>query len=389
MIKRINNTKTIAAPDTPVLHICHTSFFIFSSYFMVFLNNCDYFSLDYCFFSFFLVLLLMYTVHRKEIYMKKKVLVLSLCAFMLMITGCGEVPKLANGEEVVATVDGKEVTADEIYKELKKSGGTSATVNIIDSFIANKEIEDSEDAKATAEVQLESIKEQYGDNFETALTSAGYKKESDFLDDLILEYKKTEVVKKYVAEKITDDEIKKYYDEEVFGEMTAKHILIKPETTDDMTDDEIKKAEDAAKKKANDLIKKLADGADFAKLAKENSDDEGTASDGGEFTFTKDQVVSEFWKGAHGLKDGEYTTTPVKSNYGYHIILRVSQKEKPALEDKKDDIIDTLVSKRMADDANISMKIWAEVRKKYNLEIIDTDIKSSYDSTIKNLEKAQ
>lgn len=321
--------------------------------------------------------------------MKKKVLVLSLCAFLLLVTGCGKVPKLANGEEVVAKVDGKEVTADDIYKELKKSGGTSAVVNMIDAFIANEEIEDSEDAKATAEVQLETIKEQYGESFESALTSAGYENESDFLDDLILEYKKNEVVEKYVAEKITDEEIQKYYDEQVFGEMTAKHILIQPETTDDMTEEEVEEAENAALEKANELIQKLADGADFAELAKENSDDEGTASDGGEFTFTKDQVVSEFWEGAAALKDGEYTTTPVKSTYGYHIILRVSQNEKPSLEEKEEDIIDTLVSTRLSEDTNLSMKIWAEVREKYNFEIIDSDIKSSYDTTIENLNSAE
>ena len=50
IIKRINNTKTIAAPDTPELHICHTSFLIFSRYCMFFFNICAYIRLKLLFF---------------------------------------------------------------------------------------------------------------------------------------------------------------------------------------------------------------------------------------------------------------------------------------------------------------------------------------------------
>lgn len=319
--------------------------------------------------------------------MKKKVLILCLCTSLLAVTGCGKIPKLSNGEEIVAKIDGKDITANDIYKELKKSGGTSSVVNMIDAFIADKEIADDDTAKATAEVQLKTIKDQYGDNFKSALLSAGYSNEEEFLKDLILEYKKNKVVEKYLAEKLTDDDIKKYYDEQVFGDITAKHILIKPVTTSDMTDEQKTAAENEARDKASALITRLANGEDFATLAKENSDDEGTAKDGGELTFSKDQVVSEFWTASAALKDGEYTTTPVKSTYGYHVILRVSQKEKPSLDDKKDDIIDKLVSKQLTDDTRLSMKTWVDIRKKYNLEIIDSDIKANYDNTVDNLNK--
>ena len=167
--------------------------------------------------------------------------------------------------------------------------------------------------------------------------------------------------------------------------MNVHYILIQPETTDDMTDEEKKEAENAALEEAKSVIKKLKDGEDFEELAKEHSDDKTTAPDGGLYEgFEKDEVVEEFWNAAVNLKDGKYTTEPVKSVYGYFVILRDSQDEKPALEDLEDDIIDTLVNDKLAKDENLTVKAWVEVRKNYGLDIIDSDILDDYNKTIKD-----
>ncbi|UKI28980.1 MAG: peptidyl-prolyl cis-trans isomerase [Clostridium sp.] len=81
-----------------------------------------------------------------------------------------------------------------------------------------------------------------------------------------------------------------------------------------MSDDEKKKAEEEALNKAKEVIKKLNDGADFAKLAKEYSDDSSNASKGGDLGyFNTGAMVEEFEKAAYQLKLNEYTKEPVKN----------------------------------------------------------------------------
>ena len=315
---------------------------------------------------------------------KKKIFALVLVA-TLMLTGCGKIATLKNGEEVVAKLDGKSITAEDLYDELKKQGGAITLTNMIDAFVVNKEIKTDDDAKSYADAQLSSYKksyQSYGQDFNAALTSAGYSDENEFKDELILEYKKNIVTENYVKDELTDDEIQKYYDDNIYGDIEARHILISPNTKDDMTDDEKDKAEEKAKKEAEDIIKKLDEGEDFADLAKEYSDDEGTASKGGKLTVTYGSVVDEFWDGVNELKDGEYSKEPVKSEYGYHIIYRIKQKEKPKLDDVKDDVIDKLTEEKINNDSTLQTRALVALRKKYNLEISDDELKKSYDNSI-------
>ena len=315
---------------------------------------------------------------------KKKIFALVLVA-TLMLTGCGKIATLKNGEEVVAKLDGKSITAEDLYDELKKQGGAITLTNMIDAFVVNKEIKTDDDAKSYADAQLSSYKksyQSYGQDFNAALTSAGYADENEFKDELILEYKKNIVTENYVKDELTDDEIQKYYDDNIYGDIEARHILISPNTKDDMTDDEKDKAEEKAKKEAEDIIKKLDEGEDFADLAKEYSDDEGTASKGGKLTVTYGSVVDEFWDGVNELKDGEYSKEPVKSEYGYHIIYRIKQKEKPKLDDVKDDVIDKLTEEKINNDSTLQTRALVALRKKYNLEISDDELKKSYDNSI-------
>lgn len=315
---------------------------------------------------------------------KKKIFALVLVA-TLMLTGCGKIATLKNGEEVVAKMDGKSITAEDLYDELKKQGGAVTLTNMIDAFVVNKEIKTDDDAKSYADSQLSSYKksyQSYGQDFNAALTAAGYADEDEFKDELILEYKKNVVTENYVKDELTDDEIQKYYDDNIYGDIEARHILISPNTKDDMTDDEKEEAEKKAKKEAEDIIKKLNDGEDFAELAKKYSDDEGTASKGGKLTVTYGSVVDEFWDAASKLKDGEYSKEPVKSEYGYHIIYRIKQKAKPKLDDVKDDVIDKLTQEKINNDSTLQTKALVALRKKYNLEISDDELKKSYDNSV-------
>lgn len=99
----------------------------------------------------------------------------------------------------------------------------------------------------------------------------------------------------------------------------AQHILIKP-AGNTPADDE------AARKKAEDLVKQIRAGGDFAALAKANSADPGSAARGGDLGyFEKGQMVPAFEEAAFSLAVGQISD-PVKSNYGYHIIKVVEKR---------------------------------------------------------------
>ncbi len=138
------------------------------------------------------------------------------------------------------------------------------------------------------------------------------------------------LVQKYRSEEakkldIKDTDIKKYYEEhpDWYKEDTmrtgaaeavwARHILIN--AAKDATQD----VKDAAKKKAQDLLDKLKGGADFATLAKENSED-SNAQYGGDYLFAKGVMVSEFENAAFSLNNGQLYDTLVETEYGFHII---------------------------------------------------------------------
>ena len=87
--------------------------------------------------------------------MKKKILGI-MCAMVLM-TGCSKSPKLSNGEEVVASLDGKDFTANELYDAMKGQYGTSVLIDMIDSYIAEAEITDTD----AANVYADSVISQY------------------------------------------------------------------------------------------------------------------------------------------------------------------------------------------------------------------------------------
>lgn len=319
--------------------------------------------------------------------MNKKILGI-ICA-MVVLTGCSKSPKISNGEEVVASIDGRDFTANELYDNMKNQYGTSMLINMIDSYIADTEIGESEDANIYADSYISQIKLQYeqsGMDFNEALVNAGYENEEAFKKIIVSDYKMNEVTENYLKDELTDKEIEKYYKDKISAEINVKHILIIPDVAEGVSDQAKTEAEDAAYEKAKELIKKLDEGADFDTLAKENSDDTATASNGGVINnVTKEGYVTEFYNAAYALEDGKYTATPVKSQYGYHIIYRVSMNEKKSLDELRDSIKDTLVQEKLSNNTNLQVITWDKIRSKYNLNIIDTNIKNTYNTTISNV----
>lgn len=322
--------------------------------------------------------------------MKKKFLIV--IGALILLTGCGKVPKLQDGKEIVASIDGYDLTAEELYEKLKEAGGLNTIINQIDEKIIEKEVGDSKDAEEYANEQIKAIKlqlELQGTDFDYYLEYYGYKDENKLKNAIKISYNRNEVLENFLQKKLTEEEINEYYNKEIYGEMTVKHILIQPDVAKDATDEQKKEAENKALEKAKDLINQIKDGADFDTLAKENSDDTGTASQGGLLTnFNKQSnYAEEFFDASLNLKNGEYTTTPVKTTHGYHIILKVSQNEKPKLEDVIDNIKETLVQNKLKEDQTLSITAWDEIRKEHNLSINEDSIKKDYEDIINSYKK--
>ena len=300
-------------------------------------------------------------------------------ASIFVLCGCGNT-KLKDGKEVAFKLTKKNFTADDLYTKIKKKYGVSVMIDMIDKQIFDEKYKDDENIEKQVNNQLEYYKSQYSDNWDETLKNAGYDSEDELKDEIRLNYQREKAIEDYVKESIKEDEIKKYYDENTVGDISAKHILIKVDTSseDGLTDDE-------AKEKAEELIKKLNDGAKFDDLAKENSDDTGSKEDGGDLGyFNKGDMVKEFEEAAYALKVDEYTKEPVKTTYGYHIILKTGEKEKPKYKDVKENIIKTLTNERMDNDKTIKITALDDIRKQNGLDISDSTLKSEYNKYIEN-----
>jgi peptidyl-prolyl cis-trans isomerase D len=136
------------------------------------------------------------------------------------------------------------------------------------------------------------------------------------------------------ATTVTDQDLQSYYDQHrdeyrVPEQVKVSHILIKtPLAAPGAKEDE--KAVADARAKAEDVLKQVKAGGDFAKLAEKYSDDPGSAKSGGELGWIgRGRTVPEFEKAAFSLGKGQ-TSDLIKSSYGFHII-RVEDKQEAHL----------------------------------------------------------
>lgn len=318
---------------------------------------------------------------------------ISLIAIVL-ITGCGKVPKLENGQDAVLSINGNLISVDTLYDEMKNKFALSVLIDLMDKEVLDKEYKDTDDQKKSIDSQVQLMIQQYGQGDEQALLQQTYSAwgidtMEGLREYLTIQYKRNLAIEDYSKTIVTDEDINKFYDEKIFGDITAKHILISPETTSSMTDAEKIAAEEAALKKAKEIISKLKNGEDFETLAKENSDDESNKKDGGKLpAFGYGKMETDFENAAKKLGNGKYTTEPVKTSYGYHIIYKESQKDKPELKTVKEDIIEEIANDKLTDDASLQITALEKLREKYKLKIEDKTLKSQYETYLKNAKES-
>ena len=309
--------------------------------------------------------------------MKISRLVLSLCALVLAlgVAGCGggdeDVPA-----DAVAVVDGEEIArgdydalisqAKQSYKNQKREFPAAGSQefqtlrNQAVQFLVQREQFEQEAEALDIEVtdeqvneRLEQIQKQYfgGDKkkYEKQLKEQGLN-DRQVRNDIraqIVSEKIFEAVTRNV--KVTDDEIEKYYNENKSQysqpeSRDVRHILVKQ------------------KAKADDLYQQLQDGADFAALAKQHSEDTGSKQNGGKLTISKGQTVAPFDRTAFLLEKG-VISRPVKTEFGYHIIEALSD-TKPAKVTPLKDVKDSIREQLLQTKKNEAMTKWVDDLKK-------------------------
>ena len=321
---------------------------------------------------------------------KKLFVVLSTIALAsIAITGCGKKAELKDGAEVAVSVKGSQITATEFYEQIKKDN-ISSLIDMIDHDLLDEDYKTDEAENKAVKSQMDQIKNYYGSNESTyksiLLQYFGVNNDEEFEELLRLEYKRNKAVKDYISANLTDKEIEKYYNDNIYGKIKASHILISVDVSDKATDDEKKEADEVAKKKAQEVIEKLKNGEKFSDLAKEYSTDTSNNEKGGDLGyFDPNDMVDEFKEAVLKLKNDEYTTEPVKTKFGYHIILRVDQKEKESLDSLKDFIKEKLASQKISDNNSVYYESLVKFRESKELKWNDTELEKSYNDYMNNL----
>lgn len=298
--------------------------------------------------------------------MRGKKLLATLAISAVLFAGCG----LKSGEAIIK-VNNQNITQGQFDAEFNKQAGNGIAkalgVNVKDdknSFLyllikdrvvnelivkslLNEEIEkrgitvsnkDVDDAvkeiidKVGSKEQLDALLKQNG------ISNANFKK------DLKEEVKMKKLAKELGSSTVSDAEAKKFYNENIAkfkhpDKVRASHILIsvnpqeieevvKSDAANKNLDETAIKAKvnaeiQAKEAKAKELLSEAKKNpTQFAKLAKENSEDTATANKGGDLGFfAAKEMVPEFSKAAFAMKPNTISDKPVKTQFGYHIIM--------------------------------------------------------------------
>lgn len=283
---------------------------------------------------------------------------------------------LKDGTQPVATIDSMTLTADELYEDMKDIYSVSSLLDKLDTKILTDKYPDTDEmddeVTSQAENYYKAYEQYYKMSKEDFLKQNGFNTEKKFLEYLKLNNRRTKYVKEYTENEVTDKEIDKYYEDKVYGDINTKHMLVKVDSS--ASDDDKKEAENLAK----EIISKLDEGKTFDEV-KEEYKDKITYEELGYKSYNA--ALEEAYKNEmKNLKDGEYSKEPVKTSYGYHIVYRIDQKEKPALEDIKDQIKEEIADEKISNDKNLYYVVLDKMRENANLKFEDTVLKDKYDN---------
>lgn len=237
------------------------------------------------------------------------------------------------------------------------SAGQSTLVSLIIYRTLKAQYGDKVSSKKI-NAEYNKYKKQYGSNFSTVLSYSGLTTKS-FKQNLATNLYSVAALKD--LKKPTTTQEKNWW-KSYHPKTTVQHIVV------------------AKKSTAETVIKKLKSGTSFATLAKKYSTDTATKNKAGKMaafdsTSTDTSLSSTFKSAVWKLKEGEYTTTPVKTSSGYEVIKVLKTTEKGSYTKNKS-FIDKQLYAKWAADSNTMTKIISKVLKKANVNIKDKDLKS-------------
>lgn len=287
-------------------------------------------------------------------------------AYLLAFIG---IPGLGN--ETIATFKGGKVAENYLYKEMKKNYPIGYVLQLIDKQILEDMYtltdEQKEEIKANADSYIDMYKT-YGYKEEEALNELGFESKEEFVDYLELDYRKNLCCIDYFKTLIPKEDIQNYYNDNVYGKINTKHMLAK--ISDDVKDED-------ALKLANEIIAKLNEGKSFEDVANEYGD-KITFEDVNFDNFDESILASEYVEAAKTLENGAYTKSPVKTEFGYHVIYCVNKEDKPSLEDATNDIVEVLGANLEQEDQYIRYKALIKLREDKKLKFKDSKFEEEY-----------
>ena len=280
--------------------------------------------------------------------------------------------KLAHGDETLATVDGKAISTETIYNKAKQAYGFNLIRSEIDKIILNDMYEltekEEKEVKREAEYYIDYYTSLgYIETTEDFLKDNGFDNYEEFLDDIRINRKYNKYIFDYLEAKLEKGAVQKYYDEkkDEIETYDSEHILVR--ITDTVTDEQ-------ALALANEIIGKLNEGKKFSEVVEEYGDKIVHEELG--YQGKKASLEQTYIDELVALKDGEYSKTPVKTSYGYHIVHRLAT---ATLEDLRGTIIEILSEDVLTEDPHVTDKALVELREEKNLVIYDEFLKAKYE----------
>ena len=256
----------------------------------------------------------------------------------------------------VAIVNGQRITRRAFVNRLEQITGEQVLSDLINEQLIGQAAKKAKITVTSAEVdaEMEKLREQIGPSFDSVLAQYGMTVE-DLQKNMELNLLVFKVSTKDVT--VSEDALMSFFEEHKSDydqpEMVkASHILVETE------------------EKAKEIKKKLAEGADFAELARGESTDPMSAAEGGDLGFfARGRMVPEFEKAAFAMSPGQ-TSAPVKSEYGYHIIRVTDRKDahEATFDDVKDDIERTIKGNQ----AKSAQALASELRLEADVTITDS-----------------
>ena len=317
--------------------------------------------------------------------MKKKKMILKgilLFTIVCFTVGCGREIEVKNGSKVAVSMGGNKFTATEYYEDIKKDN-ISILIDRIDRSILEKTYQSDEKEKEAIDKQIEQIKSVYGANTKdyTSIykTYFGVDSEEELRERLSLEYKRNLAVEDYIKKHLSKAEIQKYYDENIYGQVQASHILLNIEEG----------KEEETQKTIQTILEELEKGEDFSTLAKKYSQDKATASKGGDLGyFDLDTMPEELQNVLKSLEVNTYHKEAIQTELGYHIIQKTGQKDKPKKETVEDDIKEKLKTEKLQNSNTLYYETLRSFREEKKIKWNDDVLKKAYKEYMDDLIKS-